>query len=219
MKLILISQNLQGLNDLVKVAIVRNYFRPLLPSTDIICVQEHKLRGPRLVALGDAIWPKAAFYAQEAALGYRHGLGDVGAWKGGVCTWDSPMLQHLVLGTGYSRCGRVQWICLTSIPGGDILIINVSASTDSGERTNLWLELIRVLSRDTSRNSAFCDYINDSVLSHLGQERLSQVLTRAVVVDKSYWAFPVVSDMSSIILLGSSLMVLGDVAADVGDGA
>jgi hypothetical protein len=38
-------------------------------------------------------------------------------------------------------------------------------------------------------------------------------------VDKSYWAFPVVSDMSSIILLGSSLMVLGDVAADVGDGA
>jgi hypothetical protein len=72
---------------------------------------------------------------------------------------------------------------------------------------------------DTSRNSAFCDYINDSVLSHLGQERLSQVFTGAIVVDKSYRAFPVVSDMSSIILLGSSLMVLGDVAADVGDGA
>jgi hypothetical protein len=44
-------------------------------------------------------------------------------------------------------------------------------------------------------------------------------LTGAVVVDKSYRAFPVVSDMSSIILLGSSLMVLGDVAADMGDSA
>jgi hypothetical protein len=78
---------------------------------------------------------------------------------------------------------------------------------------------VALVKYNTSRNSGFCDYINDSVLSHLGHERLSQVLTGAVVVDKSYRAFPVVSDMSSIILLGSSLMVLGDVAADMGDSA
>jgi hypothetical protein len=41
----------------------------------------------------------------------------------------------------------------------------------------------------------------------------------AVVVDKLFRAFTVVLDMSSIILLGSSLMIFGDVAADVGDAA
>jgi hypothetical protein len=37
MKLTIISQNLQGLNDLVKVDVVRNYYRPLLSSVDIVC--------------------------------------------------------------------------------------------------------------------------------------------------------------------------------------
>jgi hypothetical protein len=41
----------------------------------------------------------------------------------------------------------------------------------------------------------------------------------AIVVDKSFQAFTVISDMSSIILLGSSLIFFGDVAAYVGDGA
>ena len=41
----------------------------------------------------------------------------------------------------------------------------------------------------------------------------------AVIVDKSFWAFTVVSYMLSIILLGISLMFFGDVAAYVGDGA
>jgi exonuclease III len=55
MKLTIISQNLQGLNDLVKVDAIRNYFRPLTLSVNIICVQEHKLRDDRLVALIDSI--------------------------------------------------------------------------------------------------------------------------------------------------------------------
>lgn len=51
MKLTIVSQNLQGLNDLVKVDVVRNYFRPLISSVDIFCVQEHKLKEAMVVAL------------------------------------------------------------------------------------------------------------------------------------------------------------------------
>jgi exonuclease III len=71
MKFTIISQNLQGLNDPVKVDVVKNYFRPIIPSVDIVCFQEHKLRGNRLTALKDAIWPRAAFFAKAWTRGRR----------------------------------------------------------------------------------------------------------------------------------------------------
>jgi exonuclease III len=73
MKITIISQNLQGLNNPSKVDIVGNYFRPLLSSVDIFCFQEHRLRGARLATLKTWIWPRAEFIAYEAGLGYRHG--------------------------------------------------------------------------------------------------------------------------------------------------
>jgi hypothetical protein len=58
-----------------------------------------------VVAFKDAIWPRAAFYAQEAVLGYRHTLGQPGAGKGGVRMWIGPALQHLAANLGHSNCG------------------------------------------------------------------------------------------------------------------
>ena len=84
MKITIISQNLQGLNDPIKVGKVRNYFQALIPTTDILCFQEHKLQCSRLIALKDVIWPWAAFYAKEATLNYRHVLREEGTRKRGV---------------------------------------------------------------------------------------------------------------------------------------
>jgi exonuclease III len=148
MKLTIVSQTLPGLNDSAKVNVVKNYFRPLIPNIDILCVQEHKLWGARLLALKDTIWPRAAFYAQEVALGYRHVLGEQGDGKEGICTWISLDIQHLVTDTGHSRCGRAQWLHLSGIPGGDLNIINIYASTNVAERVSMWDELSRVLPRD-----------------------------------------------------------------------
>jgi exonuclease III len=106
MKITILSQNLQGLNNPSKVDIVRNYFRPLLASIDVLCFQEHKLRGARLTALKDRIWPRAGFFARETTIGYRHLAGEEGAGRGGVCMWIAPQITHLVAGSGHSRFGR-----------------------------------------------------------------------------------------------------------------
>ena len=98
-------QNLQGLNDRSKVDIVKYYYRLLLSKVDIVCYREHKLKGAHLLLLKDAIWPKARFYVQEATLGYRHTLGEVGAGKGGICMWVALSIQYLVTSTSHSRCG------------------------------------------------------------------------------------------------------------------
>lgn len=51
MNLQLLSHNVQGLNDVGKVVRLRNYLSPPLHSLDIVCLQEHKLRGPAIQAL------------------------------------------------------------------------------------------------------------------------------------------------------------------------
>jgi hypothetical protein len=106
MKLTIISQNLQGLNDPVTVGIVKNYFRPLLPSIDILYFQKHKLKGNQLVAFKIAIWPRTAFYTQEATLEYMHTLGQPITGRRRVCMWVGPTLQYLVVNSCHSLCGQ-----------------------------------------------------------------------------------------------------------------
>lgn len=48
MRLAILSQNVQGINDMGKLHLVQNYFRNLLYTVDIICFQETKLRGLKL---------------------------------------------------------------------------------------------------------------------------------------------------------------------------
>ena len=44
MKITTYTQNVQGLNEALKVDVVRHYYRPLLAGIDILCFQEHRLR-------------------------------------------------------------------------------------------------------------------------------------------------------------------------------
>ena len=50
MKLTIVSQNVQGMNDGTKTDVIRNYYRPLLCELDVVCLQELKLRGAQLQA-------------------------------------------------------------------------------------------------------------------------------------------------------------------------
>jgi exonuclease III len=143
MKVTIMSQNVQGLNDSNKIDIVKNFFRPYLPSIDFLCLQEHKLRGSNLLALKNSIWNRARFYSQDAAIGNQ-----IQAGCGGICTWVSPRLTHLVSATRHSRYGRALWVRLSNTPGGDVAILNVYASNSVRERCYLWQELIDTLPLD-----------------------------------------------------------------------
>jgi predicted metal-dependent enzyme (double-stranded beta helix superfamily) len=68
--------------------------------------------------------------------------------RGGVCTWVSPKLAHLVAATGHSRCGRALWVRLSNVPGDDVAILNVYAANSIRERCRLWAELIDTLPLD-----------------------------------------------------------------------
>lgn len=148
MKLTMLSQNVQGLNNLDSLSRVRSYFQPLFSSIDILSFQEHKLRGDKSLSLGRSFWPLADFYSLDASAAYGHDTNEPGAGSGGICTWVAPRIKHLVKSSGQSRSGRAQWIRLSSIPGGDISILNVYAPNSPSERRGLWDELATVLPQD-----------------------------------------------------------------------
>jgi exonuclease III len=66
MKVQLISQNVQGLNGLLSPHKVRNIFQDRFATLDFLCIQEHKLRGPKLAALNSQVWKEAQAYSCEA---------------------------------------------------------------------------------------------------------------------------------------------------------
>lgn len=145
MKINLLYQNVQGLNDPQKIKIVRNYVRRHTATLDFLWLQEHKLRGNSLTILRNLIWPGAEFYGQEAATTYNNTLLPDRVGSGGMCLWVTPRLIHLIKDSESSRRGRVQCIRLSRISGDDIAILNVDAPLKSVERCELWLELSHVL--------------------------------------------------------------------------
>lgn len=147
MNLTLLSQNLQGLNNLDTLSKVQNYFS-LLHQIDILLLQEHKLRGDKTAALGKAMWPQAGFYAVDASPAYGHAAEDPGAGSGGICMWIAPSIKHLVQSFGQSRSGRAQWLRLSGVPRGDISVLNVYAPNFPNERRALWDELVSTLPQD-----------------------------------------------------------------------
>jgi exonuclease III len=100
MKLALISQNVQGLNDQAKVDMVQHYFRNHTRSLEILCFQEHKLRGTKICELGNRIWREAEFMFQEAVVAYNNSAMSSGAGSGGVCMWLAPTIRHLINAQG-----------------------------------------------------------------------------------------------------------------------
>lgn len=72
MKLQIYSQNLQGVNSVDASLKVRNYYFNHIRQADVICFQEHKLRGNKLQDFGSKVWRNAKYYGCEASVGYNH---------------------------------------------------------------------------------------------------------------------------------------------------
>ena len=109
---------------------------------DIICFQEHKLRGARLAAISDLMWPGAEFFPLEAAVAYNNAHNANGAGSGGTCMWVSPRLYHLISESGQSRDGHAQWIKFHGVPGQDVGVLNVYAPHCPAQRCALWHDLM-----------------------------------------------------------------------------
>jgi exonuclease III len=148
MKIHLISQNKQGLNAPTAPQRIRNYFSSYMRHIDLICLQEHKLRGARLTDLGTKVWRQAHFFGCKASIGYRHEEGEAGAGRGGVCLFVNPSIKHLVHSQGVIGDSQAQWVRFSGHQDGDIAVLNVYAPHSPYERIRLWQELRRGLPGD-----------------------------------------------------------------------
>ena len=148
MKIAILHQNVQGLNEKVKVEVIKNYYRRHLGNTKIVCFQEHKLRGARLQTIATMMWRDADFFSQEAKVAYNNESNADGAGSGGISMWITPKLLHLVCDSGHTIGGNAQWVRLNGMPGQDLAILNIYAPHSSHERCLLWEELLTLLTRD-----------------------------------------------------------------------
>lgn len=56
---------MQNLNNSTKVDIVQNYLKIFIFKIDVIYIQEHELRGLRLVAVKLKFWLEAGFFNKK----------------------------------------------------------------------------------------------------------------------------------------------------------
>ena len=148
MKIAIIHQNVQGLNENAKVDVIKNYYQKHLGNTEIVCFQEHKLRGSRLQAISGILWKGAGFFSQEARVAYNNDSNEDGAGSGGISMWIALKLLHLICESGHTRGGNAQWIRFNGMPGLDLAVLNIYALHLSWERCLLWEELLALLPRD-----------------------------------------------------------------------
>jgi exonuclease III len=138
MNLKLLSHNVQGLYTEFAPHKIRNYIAPLIRDLDVLCLQEHKLRGNKLKDLGFKIWRQAYFFGCEASIAYNHSQEEEGAGRGGVCMLINPRIQHLIHSRGSVGVNLAQWVRFTGLPEGDVAILNVYAPNNPSERIDLW---------------------------------------------------------------------------------
>ena len=86
MKIALISQNIEKLNESAKVEVVKNYYRCHLQEVNVIWFQEHKLRDLRLKALETIICKETSYFSQKVKVAYNNKTNGDGAGSGGyIC--------------------------------------------------------------------------------------------------------------------------------------
>ena len=148
MKIAIINQNIQGINEQFKVDIIKNYYRKHFGTVDLICFQEHKLRGNKLEAMEGAIWQGADFFCQKARIAYNNDVTADGVGSGGKCMWVASRLPHMICDLASLRGRNAQWIRLYGVPGEDVGMLKVYAPNTSYKRSTLWDEVILSVQRN-----------------------------------------------------------------------
>jgi exonuclease III len=127
MKLQTIILNVQGLNRNEAPYLLQNYLKDKLRDLDIICLQEHKLRGAKLLALGEQFWKGTTYLAYDASHAYNHITSDPRADSEGICMFISPAISHLLHASSSLLHNQAQWALLKGLPRENVGILNVYA--------------------------------------------------------------------------------------------
>lgn len=138
MKLVILSHNVRGLNDLDKVIRERYFLNTVTPKADVVLIQEHKMRGRDLDGLGNRLMAGTTSWIPEAAPGERSWINPNAAGKGGVGIILVNKYEKLVSEHGTLYENRVVWIRLVGIEGGNIGIACVYTPSIPTERRHLW---------------------------------------------------------------------------------
>ena len=145
MKLNLITLNVRGLNDPAKITRLRNYLQGLQPILDIIMIQEHKLKLTKAEGLGSSLMINFGYFYMDAIRGYGHGANEAGAGCGGQAIPVSSRIMPHVVSSGSLCQGRILWINLTNIPGGEMGVATVYSPNEAADRRALWDRLPQAL--------------------------------------------------------------------------
>lgn len=149
MKVQIYSQNIQGAYNSLAPLRVRNYYKAHFKNIDVLCFQEHKLRGTKLLDFGNKVWRRATYLGCDASLGYNDQDGQEGAGKGGICMFISSKLAPFIHSHGNIGLNLGQWVRFKNLPGGDLAIANIYAPhSNSNARVHLWQDLVRLLDPD-----------------------------------------------------------------------
>jgi hypothetical protein len=139
--------NVRGLNDHSKIKRLQSYLQFANPKIDCLLIQEHKLIGDKVVELGRVLNRQATYIYDEAEAGYNHLQGDQGAGRGGTALVLASKWYQVISSSGSLYHGRVLWIVLKGIPGGDLGIANIYSLNDCRQRSEMWHEILNNLPR------------------------------------------------------------------------
>ena len=136
------------MNNDTKVGVIRDYIGNLSPRVDVLCLQEHKLRGDKVERNIRTLWKSENFWSLEASPSNDAEDRKIGAGKGGIAICFHPRLQPLILDKGSLAGNRVQWIRFKGLEGGHLGILNIYASNLASERCATWNEMFQSLPID-----------------------------------------------------------------------
>lgn len=90
-------------------------------------MQEAKISGFMLSAACHVIWPDNIMFSSQHEAG-----------RGGVVTLLSPHLHYAIISHGFDSMHKIIWLLL-SINNHSFGVVNVYASNDAMERSQLWI--------------------------------------------------------------------------------
>ena len=79
---------------------ITNYLNHLSPKIDILCLQEHKLRGDILDRISKMLWRLDAFWSREATPSTDTDDIKIGTWRGGVAIYFHTKVWSLFVDEG-----------------------------------------------------------------------------------------------------------------------
>lgn len=144
--LTILSYNVRGLNSRQKRLRTRLFLENLHQKPDLVCIQEHKLRGSGLSKLEHEVWPAASWHSAPAADGSHARRNHcVSGGQGGLAVAIGNRLTPYISASGTLSGGGAIWIQFENDRLGRMGFVGIYAPNSSSERCVLWQDLFLTL--------------------------------------------------------------------------